>query len=74
MGDDPIECCRLKLQQIAAQRGVGLRQAIDFLVSTVEGHGWYIAAQHHYANTVGPRRPGRRLVDGFVDVLCREAP
>jgi hypothetical protein len=67
--DDPIELCRAKLREIAAQRGVPLRQAIDVLVSSQEGYGLYLAAQHRFANTIGAARSGRRSVDGFVEHL-----
>jgi hypothetical protein len=38
--------CRAKLREIAAQRGVPLRLAIDLLVGTQEGYGLYVAVQN----------------------------
>jgi len=57
--------CRAKLREIAAQRGVPLRLAIDLLVGTQEGYGLYVAVQNRFANTMGAT-PGRRRTDGFV--------
>jgi hypothetical protein len=68
---NPIALCRERLQQIAAQRSITPRMAIDVLATNQNDYSLYVAAQQHWANTKGATRSGRKTVDGFIEELTR---